>query len=120
MIQEFENYKVGDFIMIEQYKECALWWYKDAYLSFGKEYPRPDWAKKETIWKIEAIIEPQEISVFDNRHLFFLTHGEEYVCIDPTYNKNSFGKAMAYSLNYEKSKQKRKVLRQLSNAKRLV
>lgn len=120
MIQEFENYKVGDFIMIEQYKECALWWYKDAYLSFGKEYPRLDWAKKETIWKIEAIIEPQEISVFDNRHLFFLTHGEEYVCIDPTYNKNSFGKAMAYSLNYEKSKQKRKVLRQLSNAKRLV
>lgn len=108
MIQEFENYKVGNLIQINRYEACALFWYTSFYDFFGKELPNIDECKKKSIlWKLEAITEPQEITKTEKRHLFFLKHGRHYICVDPNYDPSSFCKANSYTLNYEKkNKQK--------------
>ena len=102
MINEYKGYKVGDLIEVTDYPGCALWWYSDAYKKFGKTTPNQHKCEHNSnIWKLEAILEPEEIRFIDKRYLFYLTNGEDYVIIE-TNNDNEFRKIASYALTYKK------------------
>lgn len=103
MVNEYKEYKVGDLIQVTDYPGCALWWYRDAYKKFGKTTPNQHKCEHNSnIWKIEAILEPQEICFMDRRYLFYLTNGEDYVIIEADNRTDEFRKIASYALTYKK------------------